>query len=229
MNIEKNMLPSSQYMGAQLKKRIIILHHTAGATVESALETWKKKPERVGTHFIIGRDGRVVQCIPDNNWAYALGLTSFTHKESWESEAIQIELVAMGYLTPASNNQWKSYVGSIIPESEVSHTEYRTYKAYHKYTQAQLQSLKELLIYINQHFHIPLKTGAMNLFFNDMRTQLKNLAPANVTQDKTIFTHTNFRTDKTDCFPQAELLQMLESLSTNAAPIVAPATPKKKT
>lgn len=213
MNIEKNFLPANQYMGEQPKKKIIILHHTAGASIESALATWKSKPERVGTHFIIGRNGRLVQCIPDNNWAYALGLTSFVHKEKWESEAIQIEMVSMGYLVPAANNKWKSYVGSIIPENEVSRTPYRTFGAWHKYTEAQIQTLKELLLYLKTHFNIPLKVGSTNLFFNDMRSQLKNISPDAIISSKTIFTHTNFRTDKTDCFPQIELVQMLDNIN----------------
>ena len=215
MNINYKPLPANQYNADNTKKEIIILHHTAGRTIDDALNYWKQNADKVATHFIIGRDGEVVQCIPDEKWAYALGIktATFPFRLQWEGAAFQIELCALGFLTE-KGGKFYAYTGDEIPESEISHINYRGYKAYHKYTDAQLNSLRELLQHLSQKFNIPLLVGDIGKFCDNLIDEISKYFPSQVrVQGKTIFTHTNFRADKTDCFPQPELLAMLQSLN----------------
>jgi len=233
MNINYRPLPTNQYNVGNTKKEVIILHHTAGRTIDDALNHWKGNTEKVATHFIIGRDGEVVQCMPDGSWAYALGIETktFPSRLDWESKSFQIEICAFGWLQE-KNGKYYSYTGQEIPANEVCVVNYRGYKAYHKYTDAQLNSLRELLQHLSQKFDIPLLVGNVNNFCDNLVSSISKYSPSQVrAQAKTIFTHTNFRADKTDCFPQPELLAMLQNLNNpnQEQNQITQTPPKKKT
>ena len=58
--------------GLLADKKLIVLHITAGATAESAVETFKASvaPHRVSAHFVIEQDGAVYQLLPVSDVAW---------------------------------------------------------------------------------------------------------------------------------------------------------------
>jgi hypothetical protein len=84
---------------------------------------------------------------------------------------------------------------------------YRGFAAYQSYTNAQLSQLETILLGWKSRYKIPIFLNIDN--FNDI------FPPKNKTSDNAlgskrgIYSHNSYRTDKTDVFPQKELLQLL--------------------
>jgi len=51
----------------------IIIHHTASMTLESPVAWFKDPASKVSAHYVIGRDGRVVQMVKDDEVAWHAG------------------------------------------------------------------------------------------------------------------------------------------------------------
>jgi len=123
----------------------------------------------VGTSFVIGgkstRDGDdawngvVVRCFPESKWDFHLGVKG--SKGKFDKISIGIEICNYGPLTKGRDGSYYNYVNSIIPESDVVELpkQFRGYKYYHKYTDEQIESVKELLLYLSNKFNINLRMG----------------------------------------------------------------------
>lgn len=47
-------------------RRYLIIHCTSGASGESSINEWRRKADGVCAHFVIGRDGSIIECRPCN-------------------------------------------------------------------------------------------------------------------------------------------------------------------
>jgi N-acetyl-anhydromuramyl-L-alanine amidase AmpD len=57
----------------------VILHGTAGGSSAEAIANWFAKPSsQVAAHYVIGQDGQVVQCVEENDAAWANGVVTGT-------------------------------------------------------------------------------------------------------------------------------------------------------
>lgn len=92
----KYALPPGQFIDEPTHKDLLVLHHTVGGSALSSVEWWKRDPKRVGTAFIIDRDGQIYQCFDPNAWAYHLGLKGTNG--SVDKRSIGIELASEGGL-----------------------------------------------------------------------------------------------------------------------------------
>lgn len=64
----------------------IILHGTAGGSTAQAIAAWFQNPQaQVSSHFIIGQDGYVVQCVALADSAWANGVVTTGHDPWWSS------------------------------------------------------------------------------------------------------------------------------------------------
>lgn len=208
MKINKQISPSL-YVHERTVKRHIVLHHTAGGTMQGALATWLKSGRQVGTHFIIDRDGTITQVVPVRNWIFSLGLNvmKWKHRREWERQAVSVELVAFGGLTE-KDGKWTNWTGKAVPQSEVELVDFRGYKAYHAYTQAQIDSLGALMDYLCATLKISPSIDVQD-FCGDKVEELAKIEP---NQSKhNVFTHANFRgaREKQDCYPSRLLLDFL--------------------
>jgi N-acetylmuramoyl-L-alanine amidase len=50
-------------------RRFLVIHYTAGASAMSSIDWWKKLNNGVCAHFVIDRDGTILQCRPCNRSA----------------------------------------------------------------------------------------------------------------------------------------------------------------
>jgi hypothetical protein len=101
--------------------------------------------------------------------------------------------------------QFTSSTGTIVPTNEVIELEqpFRGSKYYQKYTDKQLKTLKILLNYLCETYNIP------NTYNSDMWDYSRSAALGG---SPGIFTHVSYRKDKSDCFPQEELVTLLNNL-----------------
>lgn len=69
--------------GAQMAiRRFLVIHFTAGATALSSIGYWRKLNNGVCAHFVIDRDGTIVQCRPCNRTAGHAGASEWKDPKS---------------------------------------------------------------------------------------------------------------------------------------------------
>lgn len=230
--IYNNLLNEEEYYKEETKKNTIWLHHTAGGSrPDWTIGGWEndyqkdssgdakldkngnKIPLRVGTHFVIGRkssstgdtlwDGKILKAIDERYWTYHLGISKNSKKLN--SESVSIEICNYGPLT-FRNGQFFNWVNRPINNEDVVElkTPFRGYKFWEKYTDAQLESTRKLILHIKSIWNMDIEKSIYDEeWFN---------------YDEKWFTtgglrsHTQVRKDKFDIFPQPELIQMLNSL-----------------
>ena len=208
--IVQHRLKPSQFMEVKHEKKQIYLHHTAGGPdAVSVAKYFDTKPERVATAFIIGANGTIVQCFSSKDWAYHLGLKESIFKASkvpyisLDPISIGIEVCNWGPLT-FKNNKYYNYVGGEVNASHVTTLEkpYKGYKHWFTYTDAQIESLRQLVEYLCETYDIP-KNYNESIWDIDIDALKGN---------KGIFTHNSVRKDKSDMYPCPRVIQMLKNL-----------------
>lgn len=230
--IYNNLLNEEEYYKEETKKNTIWLHHTAGGSrPDWTIGGWEndyqrdasgdakvdkngnKIPLKVGTHFVIGRkssstgdklwDGKILKAIDERYWSYHLGISKNSKKLN--SESVSIEICNYGPLT-FREGKFFNWVNKPINNEDVVELSnpFRGYQFWEKYTDAQLESTRKLILHIQSIWNIKLDKGIYDEdWFN---------------YDEKWFTtgglrsHTQVRKDKFDIFPQPELIQMLNSL-----------------
>lgn len=222
--IENYFLKPGQYLTGNYKNEYIILHHTAGgANPYSVVTSWNTDTQgRVATEFCVGGidcktgqntyDGKIIKTFPDGCQAYHIGTSgsSFMNLHS-----VGIEICSMGNLTKDSKGIYKTYVNSTCQSNQVCTLcqPFRGYTYYHQYSDKQLQSLKQLLLFIANRDNIDLheglykwiKTEGVQKAFEYHDSAYKGLT-------KGLLSHASIRKDKFDVSPQPHLVDMILSL-----------------
>ena len=218
-SIHQLPLNSDEYMQEECAKYQIYLHHTAGnASGRATMRNWDSdKRGRIATCVTISNtgakdspDGEIVQGFSSKYWAYHLGLKQDHFKafnapyKQLDKYSIGIEICAWGPLT-LKDGKFYTYVNTVVPADQVCELEepFKGHKYYHKYSDAQIESVKNLLLYWNEVYDIPL----------DYNEDIWGLTERAFTMEPGVYTHNSVRKDKSDVFPQPELIAMLKSLA----------------
>lgn len=89
---------------------------------------------------------------------------------------------------------------------------FRGYNTWHKYSDAQLESLRKLILHIAERDNIDVRKGLVEEIKAKGAQAFEFNEDAYYGRTKGMWTHTNTRTDKYDMFPQPELMDMLVGL-----------------
>ena len=95
----RTSLPSSWQPSPNFSERrpnIVVVHHTGSSTVESALRTLLDPARRVSAHYLIDRDGRLLQLVDERHRAWHAGASRWGSITDVNSSSIGIELVNNG-------------------------------------------------------------------------------------------------------------------------------------
>jgi N-acetylmuramoyl-L-alanine amidase len=92
------------------KPNYVILHHTSSGTLERALATLRNPRAEVSSHYLIDRDGRIVQLVDENQRAWHAGESYWGGHSDLNSASIGIELVNNGK-EPFAPAQIKALLG----------------------------------------------------------------------------------------------------------------------
>ncbi|MBL7826281.1 MAG: N-acetylmuramoyl-L-alanine amidase [Saprospiraceae bacterium] len=269
--VHNKLLTKRNYYSEEYPKTMIFLHHTAGAhNPISTIWGWEGDTRgRVATAFVIGNkssdglnqlfDGKVYRSFDETRWAYHLGIPDSGGR--LDKISIGIEICAFGYLRKAGG-KFYTYVNTEFTDTTAIKKldkPFRGFDYYHAYSDAQVESLRLLLIDLGARFNINLKKGLQEWI---KKETLKMPPGLNTTRKKQqwlrdngfvgldgklivadgisgentkhalstvgqsafeyntacfngapgIWTHTNVRTDKSDCFPHDKLKKMLLTL-----------------
>jgi len=203
--------PNDQYVRQTTDKNQIILHHTvSGQGTGGDIAWWRKTASRIGTAIIVGWDGKIYQCYSSRYWAWHLGCGN----TNLDKHSIGIEIDAWGGLV-RTNRQWypakwdanqKKFVAntsvSPIQNVQVYPQGFRGFYGFEKYSDAQIEAVRQLLVFWNERYDIPL----------DYHEDMWDISDDALTGEDGIWTHVSYRKDKSDCHPQPELIEMLKSL-----------------
>lgn len=219
VEIEDYFLPKKEYISGKYKNDYIVLHHTAGwDNPKQVVDSWAKDSlGKVAVEFVIGGqrttdgrniyDGKVIRSYPEGNQAYHIGTSGSSYMNI---HSVGVELCNMGYI-----KNGLTYVNtSVKPDQIVKLKEpFRGYLNWHKYSEKQLNTLHDLLLYIANRDNIDLHTGLYKWI------KLEGSAKAfDFHQDayngrvKGLITHANIRKDKFDVSPQPDLVDMILTL-----------------
>jgi len=216
--ITKRYLSQGEYLDGPIKPEWLFLHHTAGwHNPYGVIDQWNGDTRGpIGTEFVIGGqsikgndhkfDGEIVQAFPHGNWGYHLGVNG---SQTMHKNSIGVEVCNFGYLING-----KTYSGSTVEPSEIVTltNPFRGYKTWHRYSDKQLFALKDLIYFIGKRDGIDIRKGLPSLIRTKGAEAFDFNVDAYYGRVKGVWTHTNTRKDKTDMFPQQELMDMLVSL-----------------
>jgi len=204
--------PESEYHREITEKFQLIYHHTvSGGDALGDANYFKNKPGKIATHFIVGREGEIVQCFNGKYYGRHLGIKQSvfnmyqitnTNNLGLDKHSIGIELDSYGPLTMKDGQLYTAYNTKFVGEYVKYDRPFRGYTYYEKYTKNQLKAVKELSLHLCKTYNIPTKYQG-GIFEINLRA-LKG--------EPGIWTHVSFRDDKSDCHPQVELLSMLSNL-----------------
>lgn len=93
---------------------MIVIHDTETPGVRDARTIWRhfaNPASRVSAHYVIGKDGEIVQCVPDELRAWHTGESYYLGEDHLNDRSIGIELVnAQTGVDPFTNAQYRSLV-----------------------------------------------------------------------------------------------------------------------
>jgi len=221
--IETIQFSEDQYIKVVYPKTQICCHHTvSGDGVNGDISSWEGTPERVATCIIIDRSGTPWQLFSSKFFAYHLG----TGNTNLDKHSIGIEIDNWGALilgdgtvkqfgknadgTPkmvyTTPGRYYAYYGNPVYVATQYYPDgFRGYNYYEKYTEAQIRTAGELILYWNKVYNIPL----------DYNSDMWDVSPRALRGEPGIWTHVSYRPApaKTDCHPQENLIEMLKTLS----------------
>lgn len=213
---QQHWMPPTEYYRGPVQKHWIIWHHTAGWDNPFAtINYWAGDNRgRVGTEFVIGGqhpdnvqkqfDGKIVQAFPEGSYAWHTG----TGNSAMHLNSVGIELCSMGILKNS-----KTYVDTYVHSDQICLLDkaFRGSKQFHKYSDAQLLALKDLTLHLANKYNIDLRAGLYQWVKDKGAAgfDVINLDFAN--KNRGLYTHANLTSQKSDCFPQPELIDLLLS------------------
>lgn len=208
--IKQVRLKDNQYFAESSPKTQIYLHHTAGnGNAEGVARYWNGNDSRIATAFIIGENGTIVQCFSSKHWAWHLGIDQedFARNGAKYSNlnklSVGIEVCNWGYLKK-KGDKFYNYAGGVVNPSYVTELDqpYKGYKYWYKYSDAQIESLRQLVVYLCETYDIP----------KDYRSEIWSIDKEAFKGSKGIFTHNSVRKDKSDMYPCPRVIEMLKNL-----------------
>ena len=216
MNIKKINFPDNQYYHDIQDKKQIVLHHTVSNPMSATgdIGYWESTSSRIATYIIIGYDGTINKCFKSNQWGHHLGIKQKQFKELGfedyrtrntllNKETIGIEIDSWGGLTKKDGKFYNAYGGEISNDLDIVGVDWRGYKYFQKYSQEQIDALAELLPILMEAYNIP-NTGLKNGDLDISMDALNGIGG--------IYSHTNYRSDKSDIYPDRDLIQMLNNI-----------------
>jgi N-acetyl-anhydromuramyl-L-alanine amidase AmpD len=110
-------IPSPHHWNGREGKapRWLILHGTAGGSSAEAIANWFAHPaSQVSAHYIVGRDGHIVQCVSESNAAWSNGVISGSpgtagdgiHHDNWWDGGVNPNLltISIEHVKPRTDN-----------------------------------------------------------------------------------------------------------------------------
>jgi len=211
MDIIKKHLTNGQYLTTEDEKFSQFLHHTVSTNAMSAWRWWNSTPDRVGTPYIIDRDGSIMECFPASMWAFHLGIVG---DDNWhEKHSVNIEIVSAGPLRYEDGKfifypLWPNKIHfTVIPEKEIYSFKkpWKGHEHWHAYSEAQIDAIKWLIGRNALDFPSLGLDNDIDEIFEFNPKVVEDHIPG-------IWTHNTVRENKSDPFPYPPLIKALKEV-----------------
>jgi hypothetical protein len=216
--INRHHLPVGEYKEGPTNKEYVFIHHTAGwNNPYKCIDSWGRDSRgAVATEFVLGGqsvkgndnkyDGEVVQSFPEGSYGWHLGKNGSQHMHT---HSVAIEVCNFGYVKDG-----KTYAGTRVADDQIVTLSqpFRGYKDWNRYSDKQIESLHKWILWISERDCIDVRKGLPDLIRKVGVSAFEFQDDAYYGRVKGLWTHTNTRKDKSDMFPQQELIDMLLSL-----------------
>lgn len=142
---------AARWTGGPITPEIVILHDTASRLeTGNAARYLADNPAKVSVHFVVERNGNVVQQVPVNRRANHAGKSHYHGRDNCNGFSIGIEIVNPGKMTRVSGAMnARAWFGQLfdIPEHGIEEIETREHGRglWMAYTEAQIEAVTELL------------------------------------------------------------------------------------
>jgi N-acetylmuramoyl-L-alanine amidase len=92
-------LKSPNYIHCNKRRNIhsVIIHYTGMRSLQSAVERLLSKTYEVSSHYLISRNGKIIQLVKDNNIAWHAGISNWFKFKNLNNNSIGIELENKGH------------------------------------------------------------------------------------------------------------------------------------
>ncbi len=143
-------------VGGVMRPQFVVLHYTAGRTLESSVESLcTKKPQgNASAHIVLGRDGRIMQLAPFNTVTWHAGVSQWNGINGLNHHAIGIEMDNAGLLH-REGERCVSWFGKTYPDNEVVMAEHRHgggMRPWHHFTEVQIDRALQLCEVLVAHY-----------------------------------------------------------------------------
>lgn len=223
------ILSVGEYYKEIVEKDTIFIHHTAGShRPDWTIDGWAHDRTKAGgqlavaTAYVIGGisttdndasfDGKIYRAFDDKYWAHHLGL-QYANNKILNAKSIAIEICNYGPIVKGSDGTFFNYVKKPVPANMVIKLEkpFRGYDYWHKYTDAQLASLKALLLDIAARYQkVDIRAG-LKLFIHQGAPAFEVNGGA-LKGVSGVWSHSSVRSDKFDVYPNPQLIELIKSL-----------------
>lgn len=186
-------MPADQFYAEAWPKKQIYIHHTVGGSAISSLNHWLRDPERIGTAYLIDRDGTIYEVFDPRYWAHHLGLR---HKRNTElnRSSIGIEIASEGALLKDKDGILRAFDGRAVFKDRAAVLNYpwRGYQYFDLYEPAQERSLFALVKHLCEQHSVPKRC---------VEQKESTIYDEKFFDFNGILGHCNVRPDKTDPHP----------------------------
>ena len=127
--------------------RFLVIHYTAGRSLEGAVAWLADKQSKASAHLVIGRDGEIVQMVRFDRKAWHAGRSGWDGLDGLNAWSIGIELDNAGELSRTEGGAWRAWFGETYKSEEVLQARHRhdpsdaSASGWHVFTAEQLDTL----------------------------------------------------------------------------------------
>jgi N-acetylmuramoyl-L-alanine amidase len=141
---------TARLIGGTIKPEIVILHDTAGRLDKGNSADYLATTTKASVHFVIERDGEIVQLVPTNRRAGHAGTSSFHGRPDCNAFSVGIEIVNPGIMQHAPGMMARAWWGETFDMDEcgivAAETPMHGRGCWMPYTKDQIAALTDLLV-----------------------------------------------------------------------------------
>ena len=161
---EQIVKDKSPNVGAKFRENLldmIVIHYTAGSSLDSSVNWLKNKAAKASAHLVIGKSGKIVQLVPFDTIAWHAGKSKWFGREGLNAFSIGIELDNAGLLQKR-NSGYYTHFGKKVNDNNVvfaTHKHNDEEQAWEAYTEKQLEMLEKVCLLLKSTYALQEMVG----------------------------------------------------------------------
>jgi len=140
----------------------VVIHFTAGASLESSVRTLSTPGSSASAHVVLGRDGTIVQLVPFDVIAWHAGASSLGDRTGLNKYSIGIEIDNAGRLTQTASGDFLTWFNRRIAREDAVQGVHRNESQpswWHVFTEEQIERVHELVTLLIKTYPITVVVG----------------------------------------------------------------------